>query len=199
ASGVVGDAARAARWRRQAATSGTAAPVSSRSSTCRVPLSCVIRRMGMVLPLSTGKAFQHGYGVQRRRAPPAHGRRGGRCHREPSTGEGVSSRPVGGDRPRSPLTGMRILTVHITTEIIFALSALLGFRFAPRLRDLNDRRLFASGSIDMQRYPRLQAHIPGRINRPRMLDWWDDMLRVAGSIKLGWVTASLLVQKLQAY
>jgi TnpA family transposase len=85
------------------------------------------------------------------------------------------------------------------TEIIFALFDLLGFRFAPRLRDLNDRRLFASGPIDMQRYPRLQPHIAGRINRPRILDWWDDLLRVAGSLKLGWVTASLLVQKLQAY
>jgi TnpA family transposase len=85
------------------------------------------------------------------------------------------------------------------TEIIFALFDLLGFRFAPRLRDLNDRRLYASGPIDMQRYPRLQPHIPGRIHRPRILDWWDEMVRAAGSIKLGWVTASLLVQKLQAH
>jgi len=85
------------------------------------------------------------------------------------------------------------------TEIIFALFDLLGFRFAPRLRDLNDRRLFASGPIDMQRYPRLQPHLSGRIHRPRILDWWDDLLRVAGSLKLSWVTASLLVQKLQAY
>src|SRR6266581_3556094 len=85
------------------------------------------------------------------------------------------------------------------TEIIFALFDLLGFRFAPRLRDLSDRRLFASGPMDMQRYPRLQPHVTGRINRPRILDWCDDMVRTAGSIKLGWVTASLLVQKLQAY
>src|SRR5205823_6206914 len=67
------------------------------------------------------------------------------------------------------------------------------------LRDLSDRRLFASGSIDMQRYSRLHPHVTGRINRPRILDWWDDMVRVAGSMKLGWVTASLLVQKLQAH
>lgn len=84
------------------------------------------------------------------------------------------------------------------TDIIFALFDLLGFRFAPRLRDLNDRRLFVSGPLAMQRSPRLQPHLPRRINRPRILDWWDDMLRAAGSIKLGWVTAALLVQKLQA-
>lgn len=85
------------------------------------------------------------------------------------------------------------------TEIIFALFDLLGYRFTPRLRDLSDRRLFTSGTIDMQHYPRLQAQLPYRINRPRILDWWDEILRAAGSLKLGWVTASLLVQKLQAY
>ena len=26
-----------------------------------------------------------------------------------------------------------------------------------------------------------------------MLDWWDARLRVAGSLKLGWVTASLVI------
>jgi TnpA family transposase len=51
----------------------------------------------------------------------------------------------------------------------------------------------------MQRSPRLQPHVTGRINRHRLLNWWDAMLRVAGSMKLGWVTAALLVQKLQAH
>jgi TnpA family transposase len=85
------------------------------------------------------------------------------------------------------------------TEIIFALFDLLGYRFTPRLRDLSDRRLFTSGTIDMQRYPRLQPQVTHRINRLRILEWWDDMVRVIGSMKLGWVTASLFVQKLQAY
>jgi TnpA family transposase len=85
------------------------------------------------------------------------------------------------------------------TEIIFALFDLLGLRFTPRLRDIGSRRLYRSGSIDLQNYPRLQPHIKGRINRQRVLDWWDDMLRAAGSMKLGHVTASLLVQKMQAY
>jgi TnpA family transposase len=85
------------------------------------------------------------------------------------------------------------------TEIIFALFDLLGLRFTPRLRDIGSRRLYRSGAIDLQNYPRLQPHITGRINRQRVLDWWDAMLRAAGSMKLGHVTASLLVQKLQAY
>ena len=62
------------------------------------------------------------------------------------------------------------------TEIIFALFDLLGLRFTPRLRDIGSRRLYRSGSIDLQNYPRLQPHIKGRINRQRVLDWWDEML-----------------------
>jgi len=85
------------------------------------------------------------------------------------------------------------------TEIIFALFDLLGLRFTPRLRDIGSRRLYRSGAIDLHNYPRLQPHITGRINRQRVLEWWDDMLRAAGSMKLGHVTASLLVQKMQAY
>lgn len=85
------------------------------------------------------------------------------------------------------------------TEIVFALFDLLGLRFTPRLRDIGSRRLYRSGTIDLHNYPRLQPHIKGRINRQRVLEWWDDMLRAAGSMKLGHVTASLLVQKMQAY
>ena len=85
------------------------------------------------------------------------------------------------------------------TEIIFALFDLLGLRFTPRLRDIGSRRLYRSGAIDLHTYPRLQPYITGRINRQRVLEWWDAMLRAAGSMKLGHVTASLLVQKLQAY
>src|SRR5215510_7248817 len=133
------------------------------------------------------------------RPPPAHGSRVGRRHREQRRGGGVSSGLAGRNWSHSLLSGMRVLTVHITTEIIFALFDLLGYRFTPRLRDLSDRRLFTSGTIDMPRYPRLQPQVTHRINRLRILEWWDDMVRVIGSMKLGWVTASLFVQKLQAY
>src|SRR2546427_10413976 len=85
------------------------------------------------------------------------------------------------------------------TAILFALFDVLGLRFTPRLRDIGSRRLYRSGAIDLHHYPRLQPPITGRINRQRVVDWWDEMRRAAGSMKLGHVTASLLVQKLQAY
>ena len=51
----------------------------------------------------------------------------------------------------------------------------------------------------MQRYPKLQPHVTGPLTTQRMLEWWDELLRVAGALKLGWVLASLFVQKLQAH
>ena len=44
---------------------------------------------------------------------------------------------------------------HGYTETIFALFDLVGFQFTPRLRDLGRQRLYTSGVLDMQRYPRL--------------------------------------------
>ena len=40
--------------------------------------------------------------------------------------------------------------------------------------------------------------LKGVVDRQRILQRWDDLLRVASSLKLGWVTASLLISKLQA-
>jgi len=83
------------------------------------------------------------------------------------------------------------------TEIVFALFDLLGLRLSPRIRDLGDQRLFR---LERQkRHPRLGPLLKGRINRDRILRNWDDLLRVAGSLKRGWVTASLLIGKLQSY
>ena len=83
------------------------------------------------------------------------------------------------------------------TEIVFALFDLLGLQFSPRIRDLGDHRLFR---LDRQkRHPHLGPLLKGRINRDGILRHWDDLLRLAGSLKLGWVTASLLIGKLQSY
>ena len=51
----------------------------------------------------------------------------------------------------------------------------------------------------MHRTPNLKHQVKGIINRERILKQWDPFLRVAGSLKLGWVTASLIIQKLQAF
>ena len=83
------------------------------------------------------------------------------------------------------------------TEIVFALFDLLGLQFSPRIRDLGDQQLYR---LDRSRtYRNLEPRLKGRIRRDRILRRWDDLLRVAGSLKRGWVTASLLISRLQSY
>jgi len=83
------------------------------------------------------------------------------------------------------------------TDLVFALFDLLGLQFAPRLRDLADQRLYR---IDpTPKYAQLEPLLRGRIHPDVILESWDDLLRVAASLKLGWVTASLLIGKLQSF
>ncbi|MDP9317432.1 MAG: Tn3 family transposase [Chloroflexota bacterium] len=83
------------------------------------------------------------------------------------------------------------------TDHLFALCPLLGFRFAPRIRDLDDRRVYPLQSP--AEYPRLEPIMGGKVNVNRIADHWDDILRLATSIRLGTVTASLILRKLAAY
>jgi TnpA family transposase len=85
------------------------------------------------------------------------------------------------------------------TELIFALFDLLGLQFSPRIRDLADQELYRTSQIQLNAYPKLKSHLQSVINKERILTHWDEMLRLAGSLKTGRVTASLIVQKLQAY
>lgn len=83
------------------------------------------------------------------------------------------------------------------TDLIFALFDLLGLQFSPRIRDLGEQRLYR---IDRDTtYKNLEPLLKGTINTERILNRWDDMLRVVGSLKLGWVTASLFIGKLQSF
>jgi TnpA family transposase len=83
------------------------------------------------------------------------------------------------------------------TDHLFALMHLLGFRFAPRIRDLADKRLYIHG--DAKQYPTLAGLIGGSINVKHIRAHWDEILRLAASIKQGTVTASLMLRKLGSY
>lgn len=76
------------------------------------------------------------------------------------------------------------------TEHVFALMHLLGFAFAPRG---SDKRLFIHGKAE--RYPRLQSVISTTsLNIKDIETYWDEVLRLAASIKQGTVTASLMMK-----
>jgi TnpA family transposase len=97
-------------------------------------------------------------------------------------------------------TGLRI-EQHTTdtggfTEIVFALCALLGFCFVPRIRDLPASRLDAFDHSST--WPTLEPVIGGRLREYRIVDGWPDILRLVGSIRAGSVVPSHIVKKLAA-
>jgi TnpA family transposase len=83
------------------------------------------------------------------------------------------------------------------TDHLFALMHLLGYRFAPRIRNIGDTRLYtpANGT----ELSTLAPLIGGTINTKTIAAHWDEILRLAASIKTGAVTASLMMRKLGAY
>jgi TnpA family transposase len=83
------------------------------------------------------------------------------------------------------------------TDHVFALMHLLGFRFAPRIRDLSDTKLYLPSS--KTKYQALAPMIGGTINLKAIRTHWNEILRLATSIKQGTVTASLMLRKLGSY
>jgi TnpA family transposase len=83
------------------------------------------------------------------------------------------------------------------TDHVFALMHLLGFRFAPRIRDLGDTKLYIPKGDAT--YDALKPMIGGTLNIKHIRDHWDEILRLATSIKQGTVTASLMLRKLGSY
>jgi len=83
------------------------------------------------------------------------------------------------------------------TDHVFAVSALLGFRFAPRIRDLHDKKLYTFGSAST--WPVLEPLIGGRINEKLIRTHWHDALRLAASMAAGAAKPSHILQKLAAY
>jgi len=84
------------------------------------------------------------------------------------------------------------------TDHVFGLMHLLGFRFAPRIRDLGDTKVFIQKGEAT--YDALGPMISGeRLNVKQIRAHWDEILRLATSIKQGTVTASLMLRKLASY
>ena len=82
------------------------------------------------------------------------------------------------------------------TDQVFALCNLFGFRFAPRIRDIPDIKLF---SINNSKNTDITKIIRGTINTNIIKENYDNVLRLAYSIKTGKVTGSLIMSKLGSY
>ncbi|HRQ41564.1 MAG TPA: Tn3 family transposase [Chloroflexota bacterium] len=84
------------------------------------------------------------------------------------------------------------------TDMMFALFDLLGMQFSPRLRDIGDYTLYRlDTSIKYQNINPLLSKNP--LKAALFVDDWDELLRVAASMMMGWVTASTFINKMLAY
>jgi TnpA family transposase len=94
------------------------------------------------------------------------------------------------------------ISVHHTdgggvSDHVFALAHLLGFRFAPRIPNLAERRLYGFGPAS--NWPALAPFIAGRPDERLITAHWDDVLRLTASVRTGTVSASLMLKRLGAY
>ena len=82
------------------------------------------------------------------------------------------------------------------SDIIFGIFALLGYQFSPRLADAGEARFWR---IEKEAdYGPLNGISRSRIKIELIAENWDELLRVAGSLKLGTVTASEFARTLQS-
>jgi TnpA family transposase len=81
------------------------------------------------------------------------------------------------------------------SEIVFALAWTLGYRWAPRLADLPDQRLWYTGPH--AGYGPLAGLARHRINTRIIIENWDQICRLTASLRAGTVTASAILRTLQ--
>ncbi len=81
-----------------------------------------------------------------------------------------------------------------TSDMVFGLFWLLGYQFSPRLADAGEATFWR---IDKEAdYGVLNDLARSCVKPKKVEEQWDDMLRIAGSLKLGTVQASELIRSL---
>ena len=83
------------------------------------------------------------------------------------------------------------------SDHVFGLMPFFGYRFAPRLRDIKERRLHLLPGQEAG--PLLAGMVGDPIAHDHAAAHWDELLRLATSIRTGTVTASAMLRKLSAY
>lgn len=80
------------------------------------------------------------------------------------------------------------------SDVVFGLFWLLGYQFSPRMADIGESRFWRINA--QSDYGPLNNIARNRLRTRLIADNWDDMLRVAGSLKMGKVSASELIRSL---
>jgi TnpA family transposase len=80
------------------------------------------------------------------------------------------------------------------SDVVFGLFWLLGYQFSPRLADIGEARFWRLDP--MADYGVLNSIAHARVNTTLIMRNWDDLLRVAGSLQQGKVSASELMRSI---
>jgi len=105
-----------------------------------------------------------------------------------------------GLHPHAHRTSLRIAE-HYTdtagaTDHVFGLCHLLGYRFAPRVKDLRERKLYTIEKADT--YPVVKPMIGDPVDTVALVRGWVELTRVKASIEAGAVAPSTILRKLAA-
>lgn len=83
------------------------------------------------------------------------------------------------------------------TDLVFAVTALLAYRFIPRIRDLPSKRLY---TFDPASTPKeLRGMIGGKIKERLITENWPDILRAMATMAAGHMPPSQLLKKFASY
>ena len=83
------------------------------------------------------------------------------------------------------------------TDVIFGIFWLLGYQFSPRIADIGGARFWRiNPKADYGSLNNLASH---KVRMGLIAQYWDDLLRLAGSLKLGLVQAGGLMRTLQTH
>src|SRR6266704_3341434 len=75
----------------------------------------------------------------------------------------------------------RVSSVYISTEQVFALATLLGFRFAPRIGDALSKKLYLLDAVGTSEP--LKTLLFDQVNKKLIIEQWDEMRRGASSFR----------------
>jgi TnpA family transposase len=88
---------------------------------------------------------------------------------------------------------------HGFTEVVFAVTHLLGFTFAPRLKTLSKHQLYSFEKKKVYEHKGCAILPDAYINTKIIEENWDSILRFVATIKLKRTTASQLFKRLNSY
>jgi TnpA family transposase len=83
---------------------------------------------------------------------------------------------------------------HGFTHFAMALAKLIGFDLCPRLAGLKDRKLYLPRRLDIPDRRRPIAR--ETVSRRAITRGWEPLLRIAASVKTGWVSAAYVVDRI---